>query len=78
MKPKDPSLLVRPAPLLKQPLTTTTAMRDVALALMPAVLAGAWFFGLGALLILAASIAGTLLTEWAFTPPAERRATWCW
>lgn len=48
-------------------------MRDVALALMPATLAGVWFFGLGALLILAASIAGALFIEWVFTPPLERR-----
>ncbi len=31
LKPKDPKLLVRPAPLLKQPLTTPKAMGDVAL-----------------------------------------------
>jgi Na+-translocating ferredoxin:NAD+ oxidoreductase subunit D len=71
---KDPRLLVRPAPLLKQSLTTSKAMRDVALALAPATLAGIWLFGLGALLVLSASIAGCLLTEWAFSPTAERRA----
>jgi len=73
LKFKDPRLLVRPAPLLKQPLTTTKAMGDVVLALLPATLAGVWFFGLGALLILSAAIAGAMLTEWAFSPPAERR-----
>ena len=71
--PLDPKLLVRPAPLLKQPLTTSKAMRDLALALAPATLAGIWFFGLGALLIVSASIAGTMLTEWAFSPAGERR-----
>jgi electron transport complex protein RnfD len=74
LTPKDPRLLVRPAPLLKQPLTTSMAMRDVALALAPATLAGIWLFGLGALLVLSASITGALLTEWTFSPPAERRA----
>lgn len=73
MKPKDPRLLVRPAPLLKQPLTTTKAMGDVVLALLPATLAGIWFFGLGALLILGAAIAGSLLTEWLFSPADQRR-----
>jgi len=73
LKFKDPRLLVRPAPLLKQPLTTTKAMGDVVLALLPATLAGVWFFGLGALLILSAAIAGAMLTEWVFSPPAERR-----
>lgn len=74
MSQKDPRLLVRPAPLLKQSLTTSMAMRDVVLALAPATLAGVWLFGLGALLVLSASIAGCLLTEWAFSPPDERRA----
>lgn len=74
MKPNDPRLLVQPAPLLKQPLTTSKAMGDVALALLPATLAGVWFFGLGALLILCASIAGAQLTEWAFSTAPERRA----
>lgn len=49
-------------------------MGDVVLALLPATLAGIWFFGLGALLILAASIAGSMLTEWVFSPASERRA----
>ncbi|OGT89362.1 MAG: electron transporter RnfD [Gammaproteobacteria bacterium RIFOXYA12_FULL_61_12] len=73
MRSKDPKLLLQPAPILRQGMTTPTAMRDVLLALMPALAAGAWFFGLGALLVVAASIAGALAIEWAFTPP-ERRA----
>jgi electron transport complex protein RnfD len=74
LKPKDPRLLVQPAPLLKQPLTTSKAMGDVALALTPATIAGIWFFGLGALLVLTASIAGAMLTEWVFSPAEERHA----
>jgi electron transport complex protein RnfD len=73
VKLKDPRLLVAPSPLLKQRMTTGQAMRDVLIALLPASLAGVWFFGLGALLVLAASIAGSVLTEWAFAPEAERR-----
>ena len=49
------------------------AMGDVVLALMPATLAGLWFFGLGALLVLLACIAGAMLTEWVFSAPEERR-----
>jgi len=74
VKQKDPRLLVQPSPLLKQELTTSGAMRDVIYALLPATLAGIWFFGLGALLVLLACIAGVLATEWAFTDPAERAA----
>ncbi len=72
MKQKDPRLLVQPSPRLKQAMTTGQAMRDVIYALLPATLAGIWFFGLGAVLVLLASIAGALLTEWAFTPVRQR------
>jgi electron transport complex protein RnfD len=74
LKSKDPRLLVRPAPLLKQPLTTSMAMGDVALALTPAVLAGIWLFGLQALLVVSASILGAMLPEWVFSPPEQRPA----
>ncbi|MBL3591525.1 MAG: RnfABCDGE type electron transport complex subunit D [gamma proteobacterium endosymbiont of Lamellibrachia anaximandri] len=74
MKKKDPSLLVQPAPLLVQGMTTPKAMRDVWYALLPATLAGLWFFGLSALLVLLASIIGAVATEWAFTP-AQTRTT---
>jgi electron transport complex protein RnfD len=73
MKKKDPKLLVQPAPLLRQGMTTPAAMRDVWYALLPATLAGLWFFGIGALLVLLASIAGAVLTEWVFTPRESRR-----
>lgn len=73
MTERDPNLLLQPAPLLRAGLTTPAAMRDVWYALLPAVLAALWFFGLKAALLLAASIAGAVLTEWLFTP-AERRA----
>jgi electron transport complex protein RnfD len=73
VKLKDPRLLIQPSPLLKQRMTTGQAMRDVLIALLPASLAGVWLFGLGALLVLAASIVGAVLTEWAFAPAGERR-----
>ena len=70
---KDPRLLVQPSPLLRQELTTAQAMRDVIYALLPATLAGIWFFGMGAALVLLAAIAGAVLTEWAFSPAEGRR-----
>jgi len=72
---KDPKLLLQSAPLLRQGMTTPAAMRDVWLALLPATLAALWYFGLAALLVLAASIAGAVLTEWLFTPKQERAIT---
>jgi len=73
MRSKDPKLQLQAAPLLKQSMSTPRAMRDVFYALLPATLAGLWYFGLSALLVLMASIAGALLTEWTFSPHGERR-----
>lgn len=73
MRRKDPRLLVQPPPLLKPPLTTERAMWDVVYALIPPSLAGTWFFGLGAGLVLAASVGGALAGEWLFSPPEDRR-----
>ena len=74
MKHNDPRLLVQPSPLLKQDMTTVQTMRDVSYALLPATLAAIWLFGLGALLVLMASILGAVLTEWGFSPPEQRSA----
>ena len=73
MSRKDPDLLLQTTPVLRQGLTTPRAMRDVWLALLPVILAAIWFFGLGALLLLAATVAGALMTEWVFTPEPRRR-----
>jgi len=75
MSKHDPKLLLQSAPMLRQGMTTPAAMRDVWIALLPATAAGLWYFGLSALLVLAASIAGAVATEWFFTPSEERRIT---
>jgi H+/Na+-translocating ferredoxin:NAD+ oxidoreductase subunit D len=68
----DPKLLVRTGPFLKRELTTPRLMADVAVATLPVVAAGAWFFGIGALLIVLASSAGACVTEWALAPGRPR------
>jgi len=73
MQNKEPKLLLQSAPMLRQQLTTPAAMKDVWIALLPASCAAIWFFGLSALLILLASIAGAILTEWVFTASEKRR-----
>ncbi len=75
MSKNDPKLLLQSAPLLRQGMTTPTAMRDVWLALLPATLAALWYFGLAALLVLIAAIAGSVLTEWFFTAKEQRSIT---
>lgn len=72
MRRRDLRLRLQATPLLRQTMTTPGTMGDVLIALLPASLAGVWWFGLGALLVLLAAIAGALLTEWVFTPAPER------
>ena len=74
MTQRDPRLRVLPSPLLKQPHTSAQVMRDVIYALLPATIMGVWLFGLGALLVLLGSIAGAVIGEYWFSPPAERVA----
>lgn len=66
MKKRDPDLLLAHAPLLRQGMTTPSAMRDVLYALAPATAASFWFFGLSAFLIIASCIAGAVGAEWLF------------
>ena len=55
--------------------TTQTIMRDVLIALFPAVIASVVFFGPRALLVEAVCVAVALLSEWAFEKIAHRDVT---
>jgi len=72
VKERDPDLLLFHAPLLRQGMSTPKAMRDVIIALLPATAASLWYFGLSAVLLLGASIAGAVLAEWLFADRAAR------
>jgi electron transport complex protein RnfD len=63
---RTPRLVVHGAPFLRQGVTTPALMRDVLIALVPVVGAAFWFFGISALLVVAAAAAGALGTEWLF------------
>jgi electron transport complex protein RnfD len=75
VKKRDPDLLLFPAPLLQQGMTTPKAMRDVLYALAPATLASLWFFGLSAVLIIGTCIIGAVLAEWLFADRSARSET---
>ena len=75
MNQKDPELLLAPAPLLRQGMTTPKVMRDVIYALLPATAASLWFFGLSSALVLGSSIAGAILAEVIFAGSETRGAT---
>ena len=60
-------LLVSPSPHIHSAVSTTSLMRDVVIALLPAALVSVVFYGWMELLILAVSIASCVLLEYAIT-----------
>lgn len=75
MTARDPKLLLQSAPFLRRGLTTPRLMLEVTLALVPVVAASIYYFGLSAILVLAASTFGALLAEWCFTARELRART---
>ena len=63
----DNKYIVSPSPHTHSPLSTRTIMRDVLIALCPAVVVSVLFYGWAELLILAVSVASCVLLEWAVT-----------
>ncbi len=64
MKAEQPRLLLSTSPFLKHQDDTATLMWRVNYSLVPVVLAAVYFFGVSALLVTAACVAGALLPEW--------------
>lgn len=62
-------LTVHTGPFLGSSVSTPRLMLDVVLALGPIVLASVWFFGLAAVLVLVATTAGCVATEYVFSNP---------
>jgi electron transport complex protein RnfD len=66
---KDPRLIVQTSPFLRQGVTTPGLMGDVLLALAPVLGVAVWVFGLSAILVVLASVAGAAGAEALFTRP---------
>ncbi|MCQ2156998.1 MAG: RnfABCDGE type electron transport complex subunit D [Bacteroidales bacterium] len=60
-------MLVSPSPHIHAAVSTRTLMRDVIIALVPAIVVSVLFYGLSELLVLAVSVASCVLLEWAVT-----------
>ncbi len=60
-------LIVSPSPHIHSKDSTRSLMRDVVIALSPAVLCSVLFYGLGALVVMGVSVASCVLLEWAIT-----------
>jgi electron transport complex protein RnfD len=59
-----PNLVIATSPFLKRPVDTPQIMRHVIYALLPAVAAGLFFFGIAGILLIFACVAGCVLVEW--------------
>ena len=61
------NILVSPSPHIHSAVSTTSLMRDVVIALCPALLVSILFYGWSELLVVAVSVASCVLIEWAVT-----------
>ena len=68
-------LIVSPSPHIHTGVSTTSLMRDVVIALLPAVIVSVIFYGLGELLVLAVSVLSCILLEWAITKYLLKKAS---
>ena len=64
-------LTISSSPHVHSPVTTKTIMRDVVIAMIPALLGGIFFFGLRALLVTAVSVAACMFFEWGYCKIAK-------
>ena len=60
-------LLVSPSPHVHAPVSTKSLMRDVVIALLPAVIVSVLFYGLGEIVVLATSVISCVLIEYLIT-----------
>ncbi len=63
---------VSTSPHIKSKDTVSTVMRDVLIALLPAAIAGIYFFGLNALLVILTAVGSAVLSEYAFQKITKR------
>lgn len=67
--------VISSSPHLRDNVSTTSIMRDVCIALLPAAVAGVLFFGYRSALILALSVAAAVLSEWLYCKATHSRNT---
>lgn len=67
--------VISSSPHLRDNVSTTSIMRDVCIALLPAAVAGVLFFGYRSALILALSVAAAVLSEWFYCKATHSRNT---
>lgn len=69
------SLIISASPHINSGVTTRSIMRDVLIALAPALIAGTVIFGWRALLVTAVCTASCVFFEWGFEKLCKREST---
>ena len=72
---KDKRFMVSSSPHLRDKTTNAEIMWSVVLALVPAIIAAVYFFGLQALVIIITSVAGSVVTEFLFQKARGKKVT---
>lgn len=62
----NPSLVLHTGPFMQRGMTTPRVMVDVIISLLPIMVGAAYYFGIVALLLIAASVSGAVFTEYLF------------
>jgi electron transport complex protein RnfD len=70
-----PKMFVSSAPQIKNTETVSSVMRDVIIALIPAIIASIYFFGVKAIFVETVCIIGAVLTEWAWCKITGKKNT---
>ena len=60
-------MLVSPSPHIHSSVSTRSLMRDVIIALLPAIIVSVLFYGWSEILVLGVSVVSCVLLEWAIT-----------
>lgn len=71
----DEKLVISSSPHIRGPMTVTTIMRDVVIALIPACIGSVIFFGMKALVIIAASVISAVVSEALYEKAVKRSVT---
>ncbi|HRR55916.1 MAG TPA: RnfABCDGE type electron transport complex subunit D, partial [Acidobacteriota bacterium] len=68
---RRPDLILSTSPYLHDPASTPRVMGEVIWATVPVMAVAVWVFGVGCLLVVAASVLGAVGTEWVFSRRKE-------
>ena len=75
MRQDVPDLVISASPFVKRPVDTPAVMRHVLYALVPALVAAVYYFGVSALLVVIATTVGCVITEYVLSGKGELKSS---